>query len=249
MLIAILSDIHGNVDALIPVLEELRHHRDVRRLYVLGDMVGYYYHPSEVLDLLLEFPGEVRFLRGNHEKMLLEVLSGNRNLQDIDGKYGHGIRMALEHLTRGQLEWLCCLPDCMMECLDGMQAVFCHGSPDEPDRYVYPDTSRELLHSFGSQDVKYVFMGHTHRPFFYPDRTTLVNVGSVGQARDYGGMASWCMLNTENGAVTFRHIPYDIQRTAEEARRNDPAIPYLWQVLERRMGDAFQKDTGHGMRR
>ncbi len=85
MKIGVLSDIHGNHYALKAVLEEARR-CGVEYLFILGDLVGYYYYPDEVLKLLEDWPKEV--IQGNHEEMLKEVLNKETEKETVRKKYG-----------------------------------------------------------------------------------------------------------------------------------------------------------------
>ena len=97
MKIAVISDIHGNYDALVEVLKRAKKEK-VDHLLVLGDIVGYYYHPDKILKLLSEWSFDM--VKGNHE-VILEDLIANRKLgESIRLKYGSGHQEAVDKLTR-----------------------------------------------------------------------------------------------------------------------------------------------------
>jgi predicted phosphodiesterase len=83
--IAVISDIHGNSYALNAVLEDAKLNK-VERLFILGDIVGYYYSPQIVLDLLSEWHYDI--IIGNHENILEALLTGRIPHEDIISKYG-----------------------------------------------------------------------------------------------------------------------------------------------------------------
>ena len=231
MKIAILSDIHGNDTALKAVLNEARS-LNVQRLLVLGDLVGYYYNPDRVLALLSQWPKEL--IRGNHEEILSRASCDENYLHKIEMKYGKGIKYALENLSAEQIAMLISLPNSSRVVVDGLRLELHHGSPRHSNEYVYPDASLEVLQECASLNTDFVLMGHTHYPFmFTKDGVTIVNPGSVGQARDKGGMASWAVLNTANRSIVFKHTPFDVEVLKDQAMRIDPECPYLWEVLER----------------
>ena len=91
--IAVLSDIHGNSTALRAVLRDL-HHQQIEECFILGDLIGYYYRPLEVLRLLDESNISCQMIRGNHERMLERVLRDELKWEDIRSRYGHGTEIA-----------------------------------------------------------------------------------------------------------------------------------------------------------
>jgi predicted phosphodiesterase len=101
MKVAVISDIHGNIYALEEVLKSATKEK-VEKLLVLGDVVGYYYHPDKVLKLLDDWDYEL--IRGNHEDILLDMISHKIPEIDIRMKYGSGHRFALEKLSNNQIE-------------------------------------------------------------------------------------------------------------------------------------------------
>jgi predicted phosphodiesterase len=81
----------------------------------------------------------------------------------------------------------------------------------------------------------FILLGHTHHPFSYSrGGKTVLNPGSVGQPRDVGNLASWAVIDTSNRSVVHRRTLFDVASVAEEARRIDPAVPYLADVLRRK---------------
>jgi len=231
MKIAILSDIHGNSVALQAVLSQVKQ-LGVQRLFVLGDMVGYYYHPKQVLKMLSAF--DTTMVQGNHEVMLDEAQKDPAKATMIKGKYGSGISVALEELSREEVDMLAHLPQKRTVDIDGVTFLLCHGTPWDYNQYVYPDAPKEMLERCASQGVDVVLQGHTHYPLEYKGvGGLLLNPGSVGQARDIGRRASWILFDTSNRKPEFVRTPFDILGVMDEARAKDPGVPYLAEVLER----------------
>ncbi len=231
MKIAILSDIHGNSIALKVVLKEI-HGMHIEHIFVLGDFVGYYYHPDEVLEALSHF--KKTFVRGNHEDMLKGVRNDPEMARKIEEKYGHGISIALKSLSSKEIDMLTNLPETATVELGGKRFFLCHGSPWKNDEYIYPDAPTATLEKCTKMDADFVLMGHTHHPFIHRGSgATLVNPGSVGQARDHGGQASWAVIDTASGDVVFKRSPFDIVPLIEETKKTDPSVKYLREVLQR----------------
>jgi putative phosphoesterase len=230
--LALFGDIHGNRDALKVVLDAAQQY-GVERLLVTGDLVGYYFWPKEVLELLAMW--DVAMVRGNHEVMLDEVrLSSSNFIKEIDGKYGSGLRTAIEQLDPRQLDMLCSLPDTLELAIEARRILLCHGSPWDNSQYVYPDAGTEMLNRCAMQEYDLVVMGHTHYPMKTQiGKTLLVNPGSVGQPRNHKPGAHWALFDTESCEVKLHCESYDISAVLIESRRRHQDIPYLTEVLER----------------
>ncbi|WP_050991963.1 metallophosphoesterase family protein [Bradyrhizobium yuanmingense] len=231
MKIAVLADIHGNAGALRATLLEARK-RGVAHLIVLGDLIGYYYDAREVLDQLREWSFVA--IRGNHERMLAEALEDDGAMQTYRERYGSALDVARTTLEPQDIDWLIGLPDRASIQLGGMSLELCHGSPRDPDEYVYPDSKADTLEACRIAAADLVLMGHTHYPMLAAgERPLLLNPGSVGQARDRGGFACWCRIDTDTRVVVMERTPYITRALVDEARRRDRHLPYLADVLER----------------
>jgi putative phosphoesterase len=231
MNIAILSDIHGNHYALEAVLKMVRQAK-IEKILVLGDIVGYYYRPDLVLEQLAGW--EHLMIRGNHEEILSDIISGRSAEQEIRIKYGSGHRMAIEQLSEEQKLNLLNANEKIEVTYDEVSILMCHGSPWQSDFYLYPDTSKDILNKCGLKGIDFVFVGHSHYPFAYNTGSSLlVNPGSVGQSRSVGGMACWALLNTVNGTIQLKSTVYDVKPLLRDIERLDPKNLYLKDVLMR----------------
>jgi putative phosphoesterase len=229
--LALLGDIHGNSYALKAVLEAAAL-SDVEALLITGDLVGYYYAPSAVLEMLQ--PWNRYVVRGNHEDMLRIARFDPNFLTQVDARYGSGLRSAVEHLSEPQLDELCHLPDKLELELDGYRILLCHGSPWDTNEYVYPDEQPEKLERCSNPEFDLVIMGHTHHPMHHRiGKTQVVNPGSVGQPRNRQPGAHWAIFSTVEGSICFYNQSYDSSALVQECRRKHPLIPYLAEVLIR----------------
>ncbi|MEW6165095.1 MAG: metallophosphoesterase family protein [Pseudomonadota bacterium] len=232
MKLALIGDIHGNDRALAAVLEAASA-AHVDRLLVTGDLVGYYFAPGQVLDLLGEWDRDV--VRGNHEEMLAAARSNAAYLAKVGARYGSGVRIALEQLDAKQLDGLCSLPHPLELELDGVRILLCHGAPWDLDQYIYPDAEHSLIARCASANYDLVVTGHTHYPMQKEiGRGILVNPGSVGQTRDRQPGACWALFDTVSRVIELRRESYDSTGLMNECRQRHPELPYLSEVLERR---------------
>ena len=232
MKIAVFSDTHGNSFALDAMI---RHTQviGVEQYLNLGDMVGYYMQPKLVVRRVRNLPGWT--IQGNHERILRDVVDGRLPLDAVTEKYGEGHSRALNELTENDRDWLFSLPIEIDIEIDGLKIKMCHGAPGDPDRYVYPDTSQHELRALCDSQYNFIFAGHTHYPFLFQNGSCLfVNVGSLGQSKDIGGLASWGLLDTSNQTFTQMRTPYRVAHLIEDVRsspnRNEA---YLLSVLGR----------------
>lgn len=231
MKLALLGDIHGNHLALEAVLTAATS-AGVEKLLITGDLVGYYYSPSRVLEVLGIWDKHV--VRGNHEKMLIIARRDPEFLLQVDKRYGSGLRVAIEQLSTPQLDELCALPHPLDLNIGGCRILLCHGAPWNVDQYVYPDAAPELLQRCAINDFDLVVQGHTHYPMSHRiGATQLANPGAVGQPRNRNPGASWALFDTANCALEFRTEHYDASPLIKECAQRHPELPYLAEVLLR----------------
>jgi len=224
---ALVSDIHGNLEALTAVLEDIRQ-QGITEIYCLGDIIGYGPNPRECIDRIMRVDA---CILGNHDQGALF---------DPEG-FNSGAERAI-FWTREQLEapggdpeqnakrwdFLGELPRSIRE--NG--ALFVHGSARNPlNEYVFPEDiyNPKKMEKIFALTERLCFQGHTHVPgvftedlkFYSPDEInysyelsdskTLFNVGSVGQPRDGDPRACYAIL--EDGTVTYRRVEYPFEET------------------------------------
>lgn len=245
---ALISDIHGNLEALEAVLADIKT-QGITDIYCLGDVVGYGPNPRECIDLIMQNCKQV--LLGNHDQGAMF---------DPDG-FNQAAEKAI-FWTRAQLEagneprstrekrweFLADRPRTIKE----NSHLFVHGSARNPlNEYVFPEdiyNARKMERIFSLVE-RYCFQGHTHVPgvftenmqFLSPedmdhtykldDKKTLCNVGSVGQPRD--GNRKACYVVLDNDTITFRRVEYDWTKTRDKIY----AIPDLDNFLGDRLGE------------
>ena len=232
MKIALIGDIHGNADALEAVLT-CASERGVDFYLITGDLVGYYYQPKRVVEIVRDLPGVA--VRGNHEDMLFRCQTSATERALVRSKYGAGIDVALDILAESDLQWLRALPKSREIDLGGRTLLLAHGAPWDTDVYIYPDAASDVWARLADLDAEIIVLGHTHYQFDTEiSKTMVINPGSVGQPRDRKPGAAWSLLDTRRMKVSHFRAQYDTQPLIEEARQRDPHLPYLQTVLTRR---------------
>jgi predicted phosphodiesterase len=212
-MLGILSDAHGNLDALKTALSVLSKN-GANQFIFLGDAVGYF--PGfQVIDYLST--NAIRTLKGNHEQMLLD---GNFP-SEKDAFYL--LSETASSIPQPLLEYIKTRPDHLTLFPGDKQILLVHGSPsDYLSGYVYPDTDLEFFIR-GLNSINTVFMGHTHRPFIRRHRdVTFVNVGSCAMPRDSGEFGSACLFDESSGAI--RILRFSISKDWDNALKRYPNI-------------------------
>ena len=231
MKIAVISDIHANKYALEKVLIEAKAEK-VSKLFILGDIVGYYYHPKEVMQLLEEWDYE--FIKGNHEIILEKLKKGEIPEQEIRRKYGSGTNRAIEDLDQKRIEQLTSASTQKKIISGNFSFLLCHGAPWDTNQYIYPDADKETLDRCNNNDIDYILIGHTHYPFICKcTHSIIINPGSVGQSRKKGGVADWVIINDQNGVIIPQKTEYDTTPLIVEIGHTDPDVKYLKSILKR----------------
>lgn len=223
---AIISDIHGNLEALEAVLADIQQ-QGVGEVYCLGDIIGYGPNPRECIDLVMK-RCQVTIL-GNHDQAALFDPEGfNTGAERAIFWTRHMLETGDADGNERRWEFLGELPRMKRE----EEFLFVHGSARNPlNEYVFPEdiyNQRKMERIFGLVD-RYCFQGHTHIPgvftedfnFISPDEINyrldlqepkvLINVGSVGQPRDGDNRASYVIIDEKT--VQFKRVPYDFEKT------------------------------------
>jgi predicted phosphodiesterase len=231
---AIISDIHGNLEALEAVLREIMH-MGIDEIWCLGDIVGYGPNPIECTDLVRRNCSTV--LMGNHDWALLNSPVGFNTLATaMIYKTKEMMRVTGDSDEEDEERWqfLSQLP--LSAEIDGKLLV--HGSPRaELSEYVLPSDvtydPRKFDEIFSVVD-RALFVGHSHIPcIITPEPSVhlpqehdnlhidlndpgkhLINIGSVGQPRD--GDTRACFVSIQNDVVRYHRVRYDYQRTGEK---------------------------------
>jgi predicted phosphodiesterase len=224
----ILSDIHGNLEALDAVLADAEGRYDC--ILCLGDIVGYGADPNPLTAWMQNEATAV--VRGNHDR----ACSSDEGLMLFNPAARASAiwtRRTLTPENRLYLQQLQSGPLRIEEPLGSFLLV--HGSPVDEDQYVTDANDARIL--LNTLVDRVTFFGHTHvqggfllgprgvgriqpwRPLLIePDSHYMVNPGSVGQPRDGDSRAAYAIFDLERGVVEFRRVEYDIESAANKIR-------------------------------
>jgi len=235
MKVAVLSDIHGNIYALNAVFDHIQK-CGVDHIYSLGDYVGYYYSPKECIGLLKQ--ENATMIQGNHEQLLKKSIKSSVIREKLHKKYGSGFKVAEKQFLKEEIDELLQLPFYLHKTIEHTRIGFYHGAPFDNVSYMYPDASREEMKRCINKDLDVIFFGHSHFQFsFFVEGVHVINVGSVGQARDIGRQATWVLFDTKSGTIVVQRTPYNIKPLLDEVKIRDPNNGYLSTILNRGFDD------------
>lgn len=208
MKIAIVSDIHGNFDALSALPKEYD------ELWVLGDLVNYGPEPKEVVEFVMEEADVV--VRGNHDQCLgygddPRCSAPFREMSEATRQFSDKV------VTPEQKVYLRSLPQRLEVTRNRTRFYLCHATPSDPLYEYRRAESDKWIDECVQLRADFILVGHTHMPFVRSfDRQVLVNPGSLGQPKI--GKPDACYAVWENGQVTLRTYEYPIERTTEKIR-------------------------------
>lgn len=206
MLIAFISDIHGNFISLKLLLKELKR-KLVEKTYFLGDAVGYFPDGDSVI---LELDrNKIDCILGNHDAMGLGYLEID---EDKDKIYLN--KKQKQSLSPKSYNIFGRWVPFKIETIESFRVLLVHGSPFNPlAGYIYPDSNIEKLCDL---DFDVIVMGHTHRPFYiFKNNKHLVNAGSVGLPRDFGDQGSYILWDTTDNSFKIERFPLPIEEILE----------------------------------
>ncbi|MCF8049837.1 MAG: metallophosphoesterase family protein [Desulfobacterales bacterium] len=220
MKIAVVSDIHGNLDAFESVLRDIDN-VGIDRIYCLGDNIGYGPEPVGAIEALQR--RKIASVIGNHEL----ALTHRRYLSLFNPTARESLLKTAEMMDDASLHYAAGLPASMVKA----GARFVHGfPPDSPLIYLFQVSEKQMKKSLETLEESICFVGHTHDLDIVsfdgiriqwdrltqgprrlsPDLRYIVNVGSVGQPRDGDNRAKYALWDTENHSLEIRFVEYDI---------------------------------------
>lgn len=217
MIYGVIGDIHSNYDALTAVVKELQMER-VDKILCIGDIVGYAAEPARCIDLVRELNCTV--VAGNHDYAVVGKFPVD--YFNIDARAA--VLWTAGQLSDDYMNFLGSLP--LVEELNGITMV--HGSLNHPEFFDYIRTGVDAQLTFDILKTSICFYGHTHIPLamlldkgsISVDRgiifdlntvdKALINVGSVGQPRDWDLRASCAIYDTGKNVVKIKRVKYNI---------------------------------------
>lgn len=226
MKVALLSDIHGNLEAFQAVRESIAAHR-AEEIIFIGDIVGYGADPNECIELLRILTD--CSVAGNHDFAAVN----KTDIKYFTPPAREAIVWTAQKLTAESSRFLSSLP------LHGSRHgfSFVHATPMLPQLWDYILTPEEAAVSFENFVGQLCFIGHSHHPVIFirnrsntiaessataltleDDCRYIINIGSVGQPRDGTPLSSYGLYDTRTKEFRLIRVAYDIAAAQRKIR-------------------------------
>jgi predicted phosphodiesterase len=220
--VAVVADIHANLEAFRSVLEDARTGGPIDAVWSLGDLVGYGPEPSACIALLRSYPHWT--VAGNHDL----AATGAIGIDDFNPFAAEAARWTASTLSEVEKLWLRGLPEVLVQ--DDFTLV--HGSLRDPVwEYLVSPAAAEA--HFALQTTPFSLVGHSHIPLCFKENGAwvdaealqdgetvelggnrlILNPGGVGQPRDGDSRASYATLDTEARRWQLHRVAYNIAAT------------------------------------
>ncbi len=226
MKIAVLSDIHGNLEAFQAVLGAIEHRR-IDTVICLGDNIGYGPDSQAVMDLLAEH--KIASVLGNHEM----AVKNRASLEWFNPMAQKALEITLAQLSGPAVAKICQLSFFLVK--HGLR--FVHGVPPaNVFLYLFQVPEKKLIQKLDRLQEPICFVGHTHDlgiiswdgACLAKDKLTpgicqldenkkyIINAGSVGQPRDGTPEAKFLEYDTQTRQLTVRAVDYPFTDTGKK---------------------------------
>jgi protein phosphatase len=252
--IAVISDIHGNLEALKSTIEDIQK-KEVDKIICLGDIIAKGIHPNECVDLIKKYCDVV--IQGNCDRHF----SKKHDLENIPEIEQKRIKWNQSIITKENLKYLNKLPFCYELYISGSLVRFFHATPKQDNIAILNVDSIETKYNMfkssentiSKNDADVVIYGHIHHP--YMDRLynkTLINVGSVGNSFDVirnvnkdsnileTTKSNYLIIEGELGEKTygsnisfqFVRVSYNIDKELQDEEINIEKENYRYELIE-----------------
>jgi predicted phosphodiesterase len=220
MRLAIISDIHANLEALTAVLQRIDRER-IDEIVCLGDIVGYGPDPGACIDLVRARCSTV--VLGNHDEWAITPPP----YETVPEAIWQSIVWTAPRISEDHRAYLSTLP----LVAHGENLMYVHSAPGHPHRWDYIVDEAGAARNFIAVQGGVCFVGHSHIPGIYPSedhvmaaKRCIVNVGSVGQPRDHDISACFAIHDTARigeGCTLIARVPYDHSVTRSKIEATD----------------------------
>jgi len=226
MKIAVISDIHGNMDAFDQVLKDIDK-SDVDAIISLGDNIGYGPEPEKVIRKMQD--RKIPSIMGNHEL----AVADQSHLSWFNITAQESLLKTRNMLSKDSIEYISSFKSFLVR----FKCRFVHGfPPDSPTTYSFQVSENVLMDTFRKFSENVCFIGHTHYlqtidfdgltideetleqggKLLPEARQCIVNVGSVGQPRDGNNNAKYVIWNSGANTIEVKYISYNIARVVDK---------------------------------
>ncbi|HIT92400.1 MAG TPA: metallophosphoesterase family protein [Candidatus Stercorousia faecigallinarum] len=237
MKVAVLSDIHGNFQALESVMEDVKAN-NCEQVFCLGDLAMAGPQPRMVIDYVRK-QNNWTVIQGNTDKMIADF--SPEILQNVKNNFpvmANALADDVIFIEEDKKDYLRNLPAQKELTLEGVKLLLVHGSPRRNNEDILPDMPLKIIEEMlEGTNADLIFCGHTHVPAGYQTnkKQTVVNVGSAGRPMTEEPKACYVIADFQDGGFSIEHrfIDYDRQTAADimSARNFDGADKLAQMIL------------------
>lgn len=220
MKIAILSDIHGNFQALKAIINDIKEN-NIDKTIFLGDAIAIGPNPKECLDLIID--NNISMVLGNHELYYIKGINIDDEMSENEIKHQHWVASCLNDNHKS---FLTTCPLEIIETIGNTKLSFKHFLLNEDKNDLYPFDSLEILNDgvinkkFIKEDIDISFIGHEHIPFEIEENNKkLIDVGSSGCTKDNTTFYTILSVNDDSITIEKKYLTYD-RKSFEETIKN-----------------------------
>jgi len=222
MKIVIVSDLHGNYDALSALPESYG------ELWVLGDLVDYGPQPAEVVDFVRSRAAET--ISGNHDHAVGYDVDPRCNLR-YRTMAEQTRQFCITVLSPQHKDFLRRLPIRLALERGGTRFFLCHARPSDPLYGYCPEDSDQWELELKNLNTDILLVGHTHTPFVRQiGRQIVANPGSLGQPKTKTGKAEACYAVWQDGRLELKRFAYPVENVIAKLEKM-PVTPDVRQDL------------------
>ena len=222
MKIAIISDIHGNMQALESVMEDIKL-QGCEKVLCLGDLALAGPQPRMVIDFV-QNQKDWEVIQGNTDKLIADFCP--QIMDDVKANFpimANALAEDVFVIEEERKEYLRNLPETKTVEIEGIKILMVHGSARKNNENIFPNMPlAEIEEIFKDTSADLVFCGHTHIPCGYQTskKQTIVNVGSVGRPMTDDVKACYVVATLEDGEFIIEHrfVEYDKELAAQLLR-------------------------------
>ena len=219
MKFAIITDVHGNFDALQTVLDDIDNREDIDKIYNLGDNIGIGHETNKVLDTIFD-RDDMEIIAGNHDEAVMSLVNNTPYPEDLKDKFYEHHQWIESHRDEDYYDQLNLLPRYIEKTICGKKLLFIHyeienqkletGIEGQPFSPITENSKENIIELFKDKDADLIAFGHNHQMHLYDDNKTIYfNPGAVGLNNGAHAVYGIVTINDNEFSIERIKLPYD----------------------------------------
>lgn len=228
MRIAVISDIHGNMEAVEAVMDDIKK-SGCEKLFVLGDYAMAGPEPKRTIKYFMDKANDsnVQMIQGNTDLMIADYTNDLfETLKEKAPVMASALQDDVKQITPEEKLFLKNLPAQKQVDIEGVSFLLVHGSPRKNNEDILPDTPMENIEKMMEKvDAQVVLCGHTHIPCGFQTQSgkTVVNAGSIGRPFTTEAKSCYLIIDVIDGKCVFEHrsTEYDNKKASDKMKKRN----------------------------